>query len=157
MCNHYTFLGHLLVQVPLYNSAVAQSAWRSDIDMETVEHLQELDTWQWWNNFRCTADFNPKLKLVLEFNESDRPTEDVIRRWLGEPVEAVKLPSSMFIRNRHNFPVLPRAWQDVLAHFIRNHINIIVSVGMDDNSLKLYTEYLVNFRDMNKDSHELQS
>lgn len=144
------------MQVPLYNSTVAHSAWRRDVSEDEVLKMETQDSWLWWNSFRRAADFNSKLRLVLELNEAERPSLDVVLRWLGEPVEAIVIPSTMFIRNRHNFPVLPKIWQDVLKMFIKAHVNIIVSTDCNDNSLKLYTDYLINFRESNKDCHILQ-
>ncbi|XP_061393801.1 protein arginine N-methyltransferase 5 [Musca vetustissima] len=151
--------GILLIQVPLYKSAAAQATWRRDISEDESLQLAECgdDSWNWWNRFRWAADFNNKLRLVLELNEGEQPSLDVILRWLGEPLEAVIIPSSMFIRNRHNFPVLPKTWQEVLKMFVKAHVNMIVSTDCSDNSLKLYSDYLNNFREMHKDSHILQS
>ncbi|XP_013110933.2 protein arginine N-methyltransferase 5 [Stomoxys calcitrans] len=150
--------GILLIHVPLYNSAVAQSSWRRDVSEEEILAKSESDdSWHWWNRFRWAADFNPKLRLVLELNEGDRPSIDIIQRWLGEPVEAIMIPSTMFIRNRHNYPVLPKNWQEILKLFMKSHANIIVSTDCGDTSLKLYSDYLTNFREMHKDVHILQS
>lgn len=146
----------MLLQVPLYNKAVAQASCRRDLSEEDVLALEAEDSWHWWNNFRRAADFNPKVKVILEFNEGERPDINVVRRWLGEPVEAIILPSTMFIRNRHNFPVLPKAWQEILKLFIQAHVNMIVSTDIDDAGLKLYTDYLINFRETFKDTHSLQ-
>ena len=145
------------MQVPLYNAEEAHSMWRRDIEVDDSIDSNAIDSWQWWHRFRSAANFNLKIRVVLELNEGERPSDDVIRRWLGEPVEAVLIPSNLFIRNRHNFPVLPKAWQDVLAHFARSKINLIVSTDTDDNSLKHYADYLMNFRETYKDSHELQA
>lgn len=147
----------MLVQVPLYNSKEAQAIWRRDIDVEELERIGEQDTWHWWNNFRWAADFNPKIKVVLELSESDRPSLEVVRRWLGEPIEAIIVPSTMFICNRQNYPVLPKAWQEILSYFIRVRVNIIISSDVHDHSLKLYAEYMQRFQETHADAHELQA
>ncbi|KAM7344033.1 protein arginine N-methyltransferase 5 isoform 1-T1 [Cochliomyia hominivorax] len=149
--------GIMLLQVPLYNKAVAQSTCRRDLTEDDILALESEDSWLWWNHFRRAADFNPKVKVVLELNEGERPDINVVCRWLGEPVEAIILPSTMFIRNRHNFPVLPKAWQEILKLFVQAHVNMIVSTDTDDGSLKLYTDYLINFRETFKEVHGLQS
>ncbi|XP_017494409.1 PREDICTED: protein arginine N-methyltransferase 5 [Rhagoletis zephyria] len=152
-----TVKGLLLVQVPLYNSKVAQSTWRRDIDEEQLEHIEQQDTWHWWNSFRWAADFNPKIKLALELSESDRPSLEVVRRWIGEPVEAIIIPSTMFICNRQNYPVLPKTWQEILSYFTRARVNIIISSDVNDVSLKLYAEYMLRFMETHGDFHELQA
>lgn len=146
----------MLIQVPLYNRAVAQASCRRDLTEDDVLALESQDSWHWWNRLRRAADFNPKIKVVLELNEGERPDINVVCRWLGEPVEAVILPSTLFIRNRHNYPVLPKAWQDIFKLFVKAHVNMIVSTDTEDDSLKLYTDYLINFRETFKDSHSLQ-
>ncbi|XP_036344111.1 protein arginine N-methyltransferase 5-like [Rhagoletis pomonella] len=152
-----TVKGLLLVQVPLYNSKVAQSTWRRDIDEEQLERIEQQDTWHWWNSFRWAADFNPKIKLALELSESDRPSLEVVRRWIGEPVEAIIIPSTMFICNRQNYPVLPKTWQEILSYFTRARVNIIISSDVNDVSLKLYAEYMLRFMETHGDFHELQA
>uniref|UniRef100_A0A1B0GBX7 Protein arginine N-methyltransferase n=1 Tax=Glossina morsitans morsitans TaxID=37546 RepID=A0A1B0GBX7_GLOMM len=146
----------LLVQVPLYNATAAHAVWRRDLSEEEVLDLEQQDTWQWWNRFRLAADFNSKMKVVLEFNEIERPSLDVIRRWVGEPLEAVIIPSNLFIRNRQKYPVLPKEWQQVLKCVLQAHANIVVATDANDNSLKLYSDYLQNFRDIHKDAHSLE-
>uniref|UniRef100_A0A1A9UP09 Protein arginine N-methyltransferase n=1 Tax=Glossina austeni TaxID=7395 RepID=A0A1A9UP09_GLOAU len=149
--------GVLLVQVPLYNATAAHAVWRRDLSEEEVLDLEQQDTWQWWNRFRLAADFNSKMKVVLEFNEIELPSLDVIRRWVGEPLEAVIIPSNLFIRNRQKYPVLPKAWQQVLKWVLQAHANIVLATDANDNSLKLYSDYLQNFRDIHKDAHSLES
>lgn len=142
--------------MPLYNANAAHAVWRRDLSEEEVLDLEQQDTWQWWNSFRLAADFNSKMKVVLEFNEIERPSLDAIRRWVGEPLEAVIIPSNLFIRNRQKYPVLPKEWQQVLKCVLQAHANIVVATDANDNSLKLYSDYLQNFRDIHKDAHSLE-
>lgn len=154
--HNFNFSGTVLLQVPLYNSSVAHSTWRRDLSEDDVLALQCQDSWQWWNRFRLAANFNSKMRVVLELNEAERPDTNVVARWLGEPVEAIILPSTMFIRNRHNYPVLPKVWQEILKLFLQSHVNIIVSTDTNDASLRLYSDYLNNFRQVFEDSHPFQ-
>uniref|UniRef100_A0A1B0FR04 Uncharacterized protein n=1 Tax=Glossina morsitans morsitans TaxID=37546 RepID=A0A1B0FR04_GLOMM len=148
--------GVILIQVPLYNAAVAQALWRRDLSEENVLDLNRQDTWQWWNRFRCAAHFDIKLRVVLEFNEIEEPDSDFVHRWLGEPIEAVVIPSSIFTRDCQNNPILSEAWQKILLYFLQLHVNIIVSTGANSGSLKLYSDYLLNLRDIRKDGQCLQ-
>lgn len=148
--------GVILIQVPLYNAAVAQALWRRDLSEENVLDLNRQDTWQWWNRFRCAAHFDIKLRVVLEFNEIEEPDSDFVHRWLGEPIEAVVIPSSIFTRDCQNNPTLSEAWQKILLYFLQLHVNIIVSTGANNRSLKLYSDYLLNLRDIRKDGQCLQ-
>uniref|UniRef100_A0A1A9UE89 Protein arginine N-methyltransferase n=1 Tax=Glossina austeni TaxID=7395 RepID=A0A1A9UE89_GLOAU len=148
--------GIALIQVPLYNAAVAQAMWRRDLSEENVLDLSRQDTWQWWNLFRRAANFDIKLRVVLEFNEFEEPDLDFLHRWLGEPIEAVIIPSSIFTRDCQNNPTLPEAWQKILLYFLQLHVNIIVSTGANSSNLKLYSDYLRNFQDNHKDAQCLQ-
>lgn len=148
--------GVILVQIPLVATKIASTVWRSDISDEVIANYQNEDTWKWWNRFRWAADFNPKIRVVLELGE-DRPSKECVRRWLGEPLEALIIPSSLFIRNRHNYPVLPKAWQELIALFLTNYVNFIVSADQNDNSLKQYAEYLNNLRETNVVKYDLQN
>lgn len=146
-----------MVQVPMYNAKLASMAWRKDVSEETMQLCEEEDTWQWWNRFRWTADFHPKIRVVLELNGGDCPNMEIVRRWLGEPVEAIIIPSSLFIRNVKNYPVLPKVWQEVIALFIKSHANIMISTDVNNNNLKKYAEYMINFRDTHLDVNPCQS
>lgn len=95
----------------------------------------------WWNRFRIYADFNSRLRLVLELCE-DVPTTDAMQRWLGEPIECVVVHSKLFIRNRNNYPVLTRAHQEILAQFIGNNAHFMIKANIDDPSLRHYAEYM---------------
>ncbi len=61
--------------------------------------------WETWNRIRTLADHSPSLSLCLEI--TDRlPRPAAIARWLGEPVKAAVLPTSLFVANKAGFPVL---------------------------------------------------
>lgn len=40
---------------------------------------------QAWNNLRTVCDFNPNVGVCLEIT-ADLPSDDVLAKWLGEPV-----------------------------------------------------------------------
>ncbi|KAL9880083.1 protein arginine N-methyltransferase 5-like isoform X1 [Glossina fuscipes] len=157
-CSGYTMIKLRHVQVPLYNAAVAQALWRRDLSEENVLDLNRQDAWQWWNRFRCAADFDIKLRVVLEFNEIEEPNLDIVHRWLGEPIEAVVIPSTMFTRDCQNNPSLSEAWQKILLHFLQLNVNIILATaaGANNANFKLHSDYLRNFRDVHKDAQRLQ-
>lgn len=45
--------------------------------------------------------------LCAEITE-DLPSRDVLLRWLGEPVKAIIVPTSIFLTNKKGYPVLSR-------------------------------------------------
>lgn len=44
----------------------------------------------------------------------DMPSEAVIDKWLGEPIKAAILPTSIFLTNKKGFPVLSKAHQRII-------------------------------------------
>lgn len=100
------------------------------------------DTWLWWNQLRTCANFSGKMKAVLEISSNKLPNEEHINRWIGEPLEGIELPANLFIRNKSNYPVLPRNIQQLLSRFLENgNINFFVSTSFDEN-LQYHSEYL---------------
>lgn len=44
----------------------------------------------------------------------DVPSDTVIDKWLGEPIKAAVLPTSIFLTNKKGFPVLSKAHQRII-------------------------------------------
>lgn len=45
---------------------------------------------------------------------ADVPSDTVIDKWLGEPIKAAVLPTSIFLTNKKGFPVLSKAHQRIV-------------------------------------------
>lgn len=75
---------------------------------------------------------------------SDIPSDEEIFRWIGEPVEMLVIPNSVFISNQNNYPVLSKGHQRMITLFLQNtKCNIAVKpTSQSDNRIKLYAEYL---------------
>lgn len=131
-----------MIEVPMVDpKSISISQYRKEENDVPVE-----DTWTWWNNFRTYADFNPRIKLALELS-ADIPSEDELHRWLGEPIECLIIPSSVFIRNSSNYPVLSKAHQTLIEAFIDRKIAFAVKANMNDGSLRYYAEYIRHLSD----------
>lgn len=113
------------------------------------------DPWTWWNNLRLAVDHHPKVKVVIELNDSDRPSRETVRRWLGENIEAIIIPSSLFVRNRSNYAVLKKEWQVIIGHFISVRANIIISTNPNDNALNQYADYVKKLISQKTDIHAI--
>ena len=85
------------------------------------------DTWEWWNQLRCLCDNNKKLAVVLELNSKTIEDDDVIRRWVGEPLKAVVLPTNIFLTNKKGYPVLSRENQIVVHKFFKLSVQFIIT------------------------------
>ena len=52
------------------------------------------------------------------------PPVPLIRRWLGQPVKALLLPTSCFTSNKRGYPVLPKPHQDLLTLFLKQGVQV---------------------------------
>ncbi|KAH8400924.1 hypothetical protein KR009_001829 [Drosophila setifemur] len=150
-------LGNWFVQVPISNPELATFEHRRDATEEEIAQAEANDPWNWWNNVRFAVKQSSKVKVVIELNDVNRPSKETVRRWLGEPIEAIIIPSSLFVRNRSNYCVLKKEWQIVIGHFISMRANIIISTNPNDKALSQYADYLKKLISENNDPHVLNS
>lgn len=57
------------------------------------------ESWLWWSKLHEHLEWDKQVGVVLELS-ADLPTEEVVLRWLGEPVKAVIVPISVFLQNK---------------------------------------------------------
>lgn len=50
---------------------------------------------------------------------ADIPSDTVIDKWLGEPIKAAILPTSIFLTNKKGFPVLSKAHQRIIFRLFK--------------------------------------
>lgn len=129
--------GTMLIQIPLTSPKATTIQYRRDCEEVTATE----DTWTWWNNFRSYSDFNSRIKVALELS-GDIPYSEEIKRWLGEPVQCLIIPSSLFLLNDSNYPVLPKLIQELIGAFVKLDIFFVVKANLEDPSLRYYSEYL---------------
>ena len=61
----------------------------------------ETDPWEWWDMIRCTADFEKRLNVALDLSSAEcLPDEMALKRWLGEPIKALVISTSLFLTNK---------------------------------------------------------
>lgn len=73
-------------------------------------------TWRWWDTLRTLCSYKPNLGILLEINQSaDMPPESFENRWVGEPVRGLLVSTAAFLRNKRQYPVLPRSLQTVVS------------------------------------------
>lgn len=141
--------------MPITNPELATFEHRKDATESEIEEAQQLDPWSWWNDLRFATKHSAKVKVVLELSDSDRPSRETVRRWLGEPIEAIIIPSSLFVLNRSNYYVLHKEWQIIVGHFISVRANIIISTNANDKAISQYAEYMKKLINDNSDTHTL--
>ncbi|XP_056382794.1 protein arginine N-methyltransferase 5 isoform X2 [Hyla sarda] len=104
------------------------------------ESIGEERTWIWWHNFRTLCDYNKKIALAIEVG-ADLPGSNVIDRWLGEPIKAAILPTSIFLTNKKGFPVLSKLHQRLIFRLFKLEVQFVIS-GAHHHSEKDFCSYL---------------
>lgn len=68
--------------------------------------------------------FSNKTTFLCEAVEmgADLPSDAVIDKWLGEPIKAAILPTSIFLTNKKGFPVLSKAHQRVIFRLFKVNV-----------------------------------
>jgi len=86
---------------------------------------REDNSWECWNRFRTLCDSPRNLGVVLEITEN-LPKEWEVNRWYAEPVVAVLLPVSVFLKNAKGFPVLSKRHQSVMQKFFKLGVQVFL-------------------------------
>uniref|UniRef100_A0AAR2K2G9 Protein arginine N-methyltransferase 5 n=2 Tax=Pygocentrus nattereri TaxID=42514 RepID=A0AAR2K2G9_PYGNA len=100
----------------------------------------EEKTWGWWHSFRTLCDYNKRICLAIEIG-ADIPSDTVIDKWLGEPIKAAILPTSIFLTNKKGFPVLSKAHQRIIFRLFKLEAQFIFT-GTNRHSEKDFRSYL---------------
>lgn len=130
---HTSFM-QFWVRVPL----VSLEHIHQDEDTRRVEG----DSWECWNRLFAFTDYSANLLPALELT-GDIPDEDVIKRWLGEPLRTVIVPTSIFLTNKQGFPVLSKRHQALVMKLFQFKLQWIISGNAKHkDSVKVYLQYL---------------
>lgn len=114
----------------------------------------EVDTWKLWSTFSAACDYHKSIYLALELSV-DLPDEQELNRWLGEPIKAAIVHTSIFLTNKAGFPVLSRPHQIFINKLFDLDACIFIS-GDSNQNMKPYFEYL-SFIHNNNTSDKLYS
>ena len=102
-----------------------------------ADDADQEDPWHSWDELRHLCEHSSRLGVMLDLpskivpggssssssggggggeggGTKDHPAVAALRRWVGEPLKAVCLPSAAFVANRRGFPALPRVHQELL-------------------------------------------
>uniref|UniRef100_A0A6Q2YSE6 Protein arginine N-methyltransferase 5 n=1 Tax=Esox lucius TaxID=8010 RepID=A0A6Q2YSE6_ESOLU len=86
------------------------------------------------------CDYNKRICLAIEVG-ADMPSDPVIDKWLGEPIKAAILPTSIFLTNKKGFPVLSKAHQKIIFRLFKLEAQFIFT-GTSRHSEKDFRSYL---------------
>eukprot|EP00057_Strongylocentrotus_purpuratus_P006265 XP_011660739.1 PREDICTED: protein arginine N-methyltransferase 5-like [Strongylocentrotus purpuratus] len=87
----------------------------------------------------CTQRLGIALEATL-----DLPSQDVIDRWMGEPVKCAIFSTSLFLTNKKGFPVLSKAHQSLVVQLFRLDVQMMIK-GTNrhpDKGIKAYQQYM---------------
>uniref|UniRef100_A0A8C1B2W6 Protein arginine N-methyltransferase 5 n=1 Tax=Cyprinus carpio carpio TaxID=630221 RepID=A0A8C1B2W6_CYPCA len=89
------------------------------------------------------CDYNKRICLAIEIGE-DLPSDTLIDKWLGEPIKAAILPTSIFLTNKKGFPVLSKAHQRIIFRLFKLEAQFIFTGENRHNEkdLRSYLQYL---------------
>ncbi|KAJ2160388.1 phospholipid transporting ATPase [Coemansia sp. RSA 552] len=73
-----------------------------------------MSMWDRWNRIRMLCNHSPRLRVLLELEDSD--ADSLV--WRAEPVRIVALPVQAFRRNTGGFPVLSRSLQGAIRSWM---------------------------------------
>lgn len=113
-----------------------------------------VDTWKLWSSFSTACDYHKSIYLALELSV-DLPDKQELDRWLGEPIKAAIVHTSIFLTNKAGFPVLSRPHQIFINKLLDLDACIFIS-GDSNQNMKPYYEYL-SFVHTNNKSDKLYS
>jgi len=99
------------------------------------------EPWHWWDNFRGTANTEKRLSLALVLDET-MPDPHRLKRWLGEPVKCIIIPTRMFLVNKKGYPVLPRVAQNTIRQFYPLRVQFIIEGRHQGHDMRFYQQYL---------------
>ena len=101
--------------------------------------------WSCWNQLRRLCEQSVVIGVALELGLELPEDANELRRWCGEPLRAVIIPTSAFMTNKKGYPALSRKHQAALALLMRHHPRIIVR-GRPDASAEGLAAHLLYLR-----------
>jgi PRMT5 TIM barrel domain len=97
-----------VVEILMVNYSTNSKAHREDIPSD--EEDDSDDPWIVWQKFYAATGFNKNVEVALVMPQH-LPRKEIIRRWLGEQVAMLIIPTSCFISEKAKIPVLPKNHQ----------------------------------------------
>lgn len=117
--------GHskIWVEVPLVKSSVMLC----EEDEEMTSIRREDDPWEAWNNLRTYCEHHPSIGVALVITENlPDDYNQAIKRWRGEPIMALVIPTSIFVTNASGYPTLSLAHQRCVLSLMDLKAQIVI-------------------------------
>ena len=68
-----------------------------------------------WHALRAMCGHHPQLRIALEIGPDLPNPEEELAAWSGEPIKAVVLPTSLYVKNSRGYPSLRKATQALVT------------------------------------------
>eukprot|EP00003_Mantamonas_plastica_P002952 TRINITY_DN1235_c2_g1_i1.p1 TRINITY_DN1235_c2_g1~~TRINITY_DN1235_c2_g1_i1.p1 ORF type:complete len:703 (-),score=243.77 TRINITY_DN1235_c2_g1_i1:16-2124(-) len=127
-----------MVHVPLTNdnfdgddvqmeteSSSSSTSSSSAISGAGASSKESNDPWEAWNKFRTYCDFHNNVSVALELT-SDLPDNNLLKRWYGEPVKVLIVPTSVFLTNKRGYPVLSKKHQEFVTKMFDYDVQVLL-------------------------------
>uniref|UniRef100_UPI00398E339B protein arginine N-methyltransferase 5 n=1 Tax=Pristiophorus japonicus TaxID=55135 RepID=UPI00398E339B len=129
------------IRVPLISwEDMREDIVENDPVLRSDDCSEEEKTWLWWHHFRSLCDYNKRIALALDVGP-DLPSDTILDRWLGEPIKAAILPTSIFLTNKKGFPVLSKMHQNLIYRLFKLEVQFVIT-GSNRHSEKEFRSYL---------------
>lgn len=140
-----------LINYSLLNSHHIMTVW-----VRIVGDKSNESAWKTWNQFRTLCNHSSRVGLALELS-CDLPDVADIKKWLGEPVRSVFLPTSIFMSNKKGYPVLSKAHQSVIMQFFSIKCQVVITGPSNhDLGMKVYQQYIYHLYSVRPDPDQYQ-
>lgn len=127
------------IKVPLIPYKSYSSKWRDD-----EPDVDYDESWEKWNFIRMITQSHPKLFVALELN-GDPIDPERIERWFGEPIVMALLSTSSFLTNSSKYPVLSKAYQQLIQKLnfkLAGNFSFVINGNNLHGHLKHYLQYI---------------
>jgi len=111
--------------------------------------------WEMWDKFRHLVGHHYLLSIALVLPSSSSASsssshfseEELLKRWRGEPVKAVIVPTRVFLENKSGRPVLPKRHATALESLLRFRMHVIFAGrSRYGNGLAFYRDYVQHLK-----------
>lgn len=132
-------LNQIWVELPMSDNTHVYEPLCND---SKYEWLAE-DPWEYWNKFRILCGYDRKIGVILEV-PVDIPDDNIIDRWLGEPVKCLILNTIIFLTNNAGYPVLGIKHKELIKKFVDLKVQLALRGPERHFDMHLYVQYLEN-------------
>ncbi|KAJ1450434.1 PRMT5 arginine-N-methyltransferase-domain-containing protein [Pelagophyceae sp. CCMP2097] len=121
-----------LCQAPVHAARLINEAlmhatsWQVWVRCPLTARAGEGDSWDSWDAVRRLCSHSIALAVALEMTHA-LPSKDAARRWRGEPIKCIFIPTSLFVENEGGFPVLPKQHQDLLLSLAKLEPQLVLT------------------------------